>query len=388
MKSIGVISEFNPFHNGHKYLLDKAKNELQTDLSITIMSGDFVQRGEPAIMDKFTRSKVAIKSGFDLVIEMPSFITLQSAEFFALKSVKILDKVNIDYLVFGVENIDSDQFLKSCKIVINNSEKIDKLTKNYLKQGFSYPKSHNLALEFFVNKEFLSSNNILALEYMRAIDKINSNIKPYPIRRFKTLNKDQTINNSNFASSTAIRNNINGNIQDLLPEFSYQNLMDFKKNHKNFDQSLIYNIFRYKILIEDKTMKNILGYEDGISNYFKKLAKIHYSYDDFLNEATNQRYTRSRIKRLILNYILENEEILNDIDISFIKILSYNEKAIEYFRGISKNTNLIINKKDINKLDKENKLIYEKMLKTSNLYNLELNREFNFDFKHNNRPIG
>lgn len=388
MKSIGVISEFNPFHNGHKYLLDKAKNELQTDLSITIMSGDFVQRGEPAIMDKFTRSKVAIKSGFDLVIEMPSFISLQSAEFFALKSVKILDKINIDYLVFGVENIDSDQFLKSCKIIIKNSEKIDKLTKNYLKQGFSYPKSHNLALEFFVNKEFLSSNNILALEYMRAIDKINSNIKPYPIRRFKTLNKDQTINNSNFASSTAIRNNINGNIQDLLPEFSYQNLMDFKKNHKNFDQSLIYNIFRYKILIEDKTMKNILGYEDGISNYFKKLAKIHYSYDDFLNEATNQRYTRSRIKRLILNYILEHEEILNNIDISFIKILSYNEKAIEYFREIPKNTNLIINKKDTNKLDKENKLIYDKMLKTSNLYNLELNREFNFDFKHNNRPIG
>lgn len=388
MKTLGIISEFNPFHNGHKYLLDKAKNDLDVDLSISIMSGDFVQRGQPAIMDKFARSFVAINEGFDLIIEMPSFVSLQSAEFFALKSVSILDRINLDYLVFGIENIEANEFLKCSDIIIKNSQQIDKLTQSHLDQGLSYPKAHNLAIANFVDESYLSSNNILALEYMRAINKINSNMKAYPIRRIRTLNKDKNINDPTFASSTAIRNNLDREIVGLLPNSSYKELIKFKNSYNKFNESIIYDIFRYKILIENKPMDKILGYEEGISNYLKKLAKIHKSYDDFLGEAANQRYTKSRIRRLILNYILDNEVSLNDIDISFMKVLSYKKSAIEYFKHLAQNIDLVLNKKDTLNLDHRNKLIYDKMIEASNFYSLGTKRNLDLDYKHNNRPIG
>lgn len=387
MKTLGIISEFNPFHNGHKYLLDKAKKELKTDLAVSIMSGDFVQRGEAAIMDKFSRARVAINCGFDLVIEMPSFITLQSAEFFAKKSVNILNKVDIDYLVFGIENINTDDFLKACKVIIENEKNIDSKIKSLIASGLSYPKSHNKALLDFVSSDFLSSNNILALEYMRALYKINSKIKPYPIKRIKTKNKDQGINDKNFASSTAIRNNLGLDIKNLIPNESYSELSNFMNEYKYFDYDYIYKIFKYKILIEKSDMSNILGYEDGLDNYLSKIAIIKDSYKDFLGQATSLRYTKSRIKRLVLNYILSYTVDLNDYDISFINILAYNKKAAENFKNLSKNLNIVINKSDLKNLSKSDLLIYNKIIRASNLYSLGIAREIDYDFRHNNRPI-
>lgn len=387
MKTLGIISEFNPFHNGHKYLLDKAKKELKTDLAVSIMSGDFVQRGEAAIMDKFSRARVAINCGFDLVIEMPSFVTLQSAEFFAKKSVNILNKINIDYLVFGIENINPDDFLKACKVIIENEKNIDSKIKSLIASGLSYPKSHNKALLDFVSSDFLSSNNILALEYMRALYKINSKIKPYPIKRIKTKNKDQGINDKNFASSTAIRNNLGLDIKNLIPNESFSELSNFMNEYKYFDYDYIYKIFKYKILIEKSDMSNILGYEDGLDNYLSKIAIIKDSYKDFLGQATSLRYTKSRIKRLVLNYILSYTVDLNDYDISFINILAYNKKAAENFKNLSKNLNIVINKSDLKNLSKSDLLIYNKIIRASNLYSLGIAREIDYDFRHNNRPI-
>lgn len=387
MKTLGIISEFNPFHNGHKYLLDRAKKELKTDLAVSIMSGDFVQRGEAAIIDKFSRARVAINCGFDLVIEMPSFVTLQSAEFFAKKSVNILNKVDIDYLVFGIENINTDDFLKACKVIIENEKNIDSKIKSLIASGLSYPKSHNKALLDFVSSDFLSSNNILALEYMRALYKINSKIKPYPIKRIKTKNKDQGINDKNFASSTAIRNNLGLDIKNLIPNESFSELSNFMNEYKYFDYDYIYKIFKYKILIEKSDMSNILGYEDGLDNYLSKIAIIKDSYKDFLGQATSLRYTKSRIKRLVLNYILSYTVDLNDYDISFINILAYNKKAAENFKNLSKNLNIVINKSDLKNLSKSDLLIYNKIIRASNLYSLGIAREIDYDFRHNNRPI-
>lgn len=387
MKTLGIISEFNPFHNGHKYLLDKAKNELGFDLSVTIMSGDFVQRGEPAIMDKYSRSKTAIESGFDLVIEMPSFVTLQSAEYFAIKSVTILDKMNIDYLAFGIENIEPSTFIKYAKTIIDNQSTIDNDMKTYLEVGYSYPKAQIKAFKKFVNDDFFSANNILALEYIKSIHRINSKIKPYPIKRIKTKNKDTSINDKVYASSTAIRCNLSPKIKSLMPEESYNNLINFQKKYKSFNENIIYTIFKYKVFLEDIDTKNILGYEEGLENYLKKISNNTNSYTTFLDEAASLRYTKSRIKRFIINSLLGNSSDLNDIDINFIKVLAYNKKAIQFFGEISNNINIIINKKDKAKLDPENLSIYTKMIDSSNLYNLGIGREMNYDFIHNNRPI-
>lgn len=387
MKTLGIISEFNPFHNGHKYLLDKAKNELGFDLSVTIMSGDFVQRGEPAIMDKYSRSKTAIESGFDLVIEMPSFVSLQSAEYFALKSVTILDKMNIDYLVFGIENIDPSSFLKDARTIINNQSIIDNDMKTYLGIGCSYPKAKIKALKKFVNDDFISANNILALEYIKSIHRINSKIKPYPIKRIKTKNRDTSINDKVYASSTAIRYNLSPKIKSLMPEESYNNMINFQKKYKSFNENIIYTLFKYKIFLEDIDTKNILGYEEGLENYLKKISNNTNSYTSFLDEAASLRYTKSRIKRFIINCLLANSSDLNDIDINFIKVLAYNKNAIQFFGEISDKINIIINKKDLAKLDNKNLSIYTKMIDSSNLYNLGIGREMNYDFIHNNRPI-
>lgn len=387
MKTLGIISEFNPFHNGHKYLLDKAKNELGVDLSVTIMSGDFVQRGEPAIMDKYSRSKTAIESGFDLVIEMPSFVSLQSAEYFAIKSVTILDKMNIDYLVFGIENIEPSTFIKYTKTIINHKSTIDSDMKTYLEIGYSYPKAQIKALKKFVNDDFFSANNILALEYIKSIHRINSKIKPYPIKRIKTKNRDTSINDKIYASSTAIRCNLSPKIKSLMPEESYNNIINFQKKYKSFNDNIIYTLFKYKIFLEDIDTKNILGYEEGLENYLKKISNNTKSYTSFLDEAASLRYTKSRIKRFIINCLLANSSDLNDIDINFIKVLAYNKNAIQFFGEISNKINIIINKKDLAKLDNKNLSIYTKMIDSSNLYNLGIGREMNYDFIHNNRPI-
>lgn len=388
MKTLGIISEFNPFHNGHKYLLDKAKKDLNTDVNISIMSGDFVQRGEASIMDKFTRAQTAIDAGFDLVVEIPSFVSLQAAEFFAFKSVSILDKMNVDYLVFGIENIDSINFINQSRIIIENQNEIDNKIKKLLKDGLSYPKAYNISLLDFVDNDFISSNNVLALEYIRAIKKLNSKIEPYPIKRIKSLNKDQFINDENFASSTAIRNNLFSDINKLMPSFSYENLMEFQKKFNSINENDLYAYFRYKILIEKAPMTKILGYEVGIDNFLARLAEANISYDSFLNQATSQRYTRSRIKRLVLNYLLNNTTELNGIDISFIKVLAYRQRAIDLFKDFSNKLDIIISKKNISKLNGENLLIYNKIVEASNLYSLCINRDFNIDFTHNNRPIG
>lgn len=387
MKSLGIIAEFNPLHNGHKYLIEKAKNELKTDLSVSIMSGDFVQRGEAAIIDKYSRAKTALDNGLDLVIEMPNFISLQSAEFFALKSVAILDKIEIDYLVFGIENISPDEFLNDVNKIIKNQKSIDEDIKNLLDKGLSYPKASSLLLASYVGENFLSSNNILALEYIKAIYKLKSKIQPYPIKRIKTKNNDQVIKDKTYASSTAIRNNLDYNIKNLIPLSSYQALTYFLNNYKTFDENYLYNIFRYKLFIEKSPMENILGYEQGLDNYLKKLAKVNSSFKSFLDQTCSQRYTKSRIKRLVLSYILNNDSSLNDVDIDFIKILAYNKKSTSLFKKIKGNLDIIINKIDASTLNKENLEIYKKMVESSNLYSMGIGRNLDYDFTHKNRPI-
>lgn len=387
MKKLVIISEFNPFHNGHKYLLDKAKEELACDFAISFMSGDFVQRGEPAIIDKFIRAQTAIENGFDLVIEMPNFISLQAAEFFAFKSIEILNKMGIDYLCFGIENLNEKDFLEKAKIAINNYNFINQELKNYLAGGLSYTKALNTAIAELVGDDFISANNILALEYMKALHRLGSQIKPYPICRIGSLNKDKTINDKYYASSTAIRKNISSDISKLMPKISYKNLSDFLKNYNKIDDEIFYKIFTYKLIVEKKAMTDIIGYEEGIENYLIKLVDKNRYFNDFINNATSTRYTKSRISRLILNYILDNSFKLNDIDINFIKILAYNKTSTKIFKDFNDKVDIVINKSDSNKLDQDNLIIFQKMINASNLYNLAIGRDINYDFIHNNKPF-
>lgn len=381
MKKLAIISEYNPFHNGHNYIQKKAREITNADIVIAIMSGDFVQRGEISLIDKYKRANSAMLSA-DLVIEMPSFISLQAANLFARKNIEILNKLEIDYLSFGIENISEKNFIKTCEKIFENENRINIDTKTFLDEGMSFAKASYLAsIKYIENKEFFSSNNILALEYLRAIKKLNANIEIVPIKRKNSMNKDVELRKNSFSSSSSIRNNIeNEKIKDYLPSLSYNYIKEFKNKYNIFPQNdLLYEIFRYKILIEEKNMKDILCYEEGMDNYLKKIAKDEIFYKDFINNSTSQRFTKSRIKRLMINYLLENKTYLNEVDINFIKVLSFNENATKLFKECK--LNVIMQKKDIDKLNKENKIIFEQMIKASNLYSMVIGRQFNSDYR-------
>ncbi|KXA00060.1 hypothetical protein HMPREF3224_00303 [Anaerococcus hydrogenalis] len=381
MKKLAIISEYNPFHNGHNYIQKKAREITNADLLISIMSGDFVQRGEISLIDKYKRANSAMISA-DLVIEMPSFISLQAANLFAQKNIEILNKLKIDYLAFGIENIKEKDFFKTCEKLFDNKDKINKDIKTYLKQGMSYAKASYLSSNKYVDDEqFFSANNILALEYFRAIKNLNSNIKALPIKRQKSMNKDENFNFNHFASSSSIRNNINDmKIKEYLPEISYKYINEFKNQYSFFpNNNYLYNLFSYKILIEKRDMKNILCFEEGMDNYLIKMARENKSYEDFIKNSSSQRFTSSRIKRLMINYLLDNKTFLNEIDINFIKVLAFNEKALTLFKETD--LDVVIQKKDLEKLDKENKIIYEQIIKASNLYSQVLGRDFDYDYK-------
>ncbi len=380
MKKLAIISEYNPFHNGHNYIQKKAKKISNADVIISIMSGDFVQRGEPSLIDKYKRANSALISA-DLIIEMPSFVTLQSANLFARKNIEILDKLEVDYLAFGIENISKNDFFNSVNNILNNDKLINKKIKKLLNKGMSYSKaSYEASKSYAINDNFFSANNILALEYIRAMKNINSNIKVIPIKRIKSLNRDISLNNNTYASSTAIRNNIGKtNLRSYLPPCSYENIIKFQNEYKSFPtMEKIYELFRYKILIDNKDLNKILCYEEGLENYLKKLAINNSTYNSFIKNASSYRFTKSRIKRLIINYLLENTIDLNNVDINFIKVLAFNEKSSK----LLKNTKLsvIIQKKDEDKIKNDEKIIYDQMIRASNLYSLLINRNLNSDF--------
>lgn len=384
MKKLAIISEFNPFHNGHKYLIDKAKEFTKTDLAISLMSGDFVQRGEASLIDKYSRAEAALDNGFDLVIEMPNFISLQSAEFFSYKSIELLNKLKIDYLAFGIENLDSEKFLEISAKIINNNELVEELTKNFIDSKHSFTEARYLALKKFLGvDDFISSNNILALEYIRSISKINPQIKPIPIRRLGANNQDLNIKDEKFASSTSIRRNLSGNIKKLMPYSSYQKLKDFQENYKIASKEKLFDIFKYKLMIEESPIKDSLCYEEGLDNYFRQLLKNNPSYEEFINLAVSRRNTKARVKRLMINYILNNHKYLNEIDFNFVKVLAFNEKATRIFRDIKEDLRIVIRKSDIENLSSDDLLIYENMVKASNLYSLLIERDFNSDFTRN-----
>lgn len=381
MKKLAIISEYNPFHNGHNYIQKKSREITNADIVIAIMSGDFVQRGEISLIDKYKRANSAMLSA-DLVIEMPSFISLQAANLFARKNIEILNKLEIDYLAFGIENISEKNFLKTCEKIFENENRINIDTKNFLDEGMSFAKASYLAsIKYIENKEFFSANNILALEYLRAIKNLKANIEIVPIKRKNSMNKDVELRKDSFSSSSSIRNNIeNIKIKDYLPSLSYNYIKKFKNEYNIFPQNdLLYEIFRYKILIEEKNMKDTLCYEEGMDNYLKKIAKDEIFYKDFIKNSTSQRFTKSRIKRLMINYLLENKTLLNEVDINFIKVLAFNENATKLFKET--NLNVIMQKKDIDKLNKENKIIFEQMIKASNLYSMVIGRQFDSDYR-------
>lgn len=221
MKAVGLVTEYNPFHNGHLYHLNKAMELTGADISVAVMSGDFVQRGEPAVLDKYTRASMALNSGVNLVVELPVNYAVSSAESFAAGALKVLDYIKADSIAFGSESGDIERLSKLAHILCDNEDALYKEISKCTANGISYAAARQKVVEKLTDKDtaamLTSSNNILAVEYLKAIIKNNYAIKPYTIKRQGDSYNDTDIR-SEYASATALRGNLKAdNISKYIP---------------------------------------------------------------------------------------------------------------------------------------------------------------------------
>lgn len=356
MNILGLITEYNPLHNGHIYHLNEAKKLVNPDLTICVMSSSFTQRGEISIIDKFTKAKEATLIGIDLVIELPFVYTVQNSDIFAEKAIEILNLCNCNTIVIGSEenniNIYKDAYNKFNDI--NNQLKI----KEYLDNGYSYKK----ATSNIIN---LKSNDLLGYSYYKAIKDNNYNIE---LKTIKRIGSDYLDNNltSTYSSAKAIRCNLDS-FNLYTPKFSFLDNYNFLKDE------VLYDYIRYRLLTDEvSALSDIFLIDEGIENLFKK--NINLNYNEFINKVTNKRYTLSRIKRSLL-YILFNikKDLMKDIlnsNINYIRVLGMSKNGLNYLNKLKKNINIYTNiKEGINKeLDIELKV--SKLLDI--IYNIDL----------------
>lgn len=321
MNIVGLITEYNPFHNGHLYHIQEAKRVVKADAAVVIMSGNFVQRGAPAIMPKHLRAKSALLSGADLVLELPVCFATGSAEFFAMGAIALLDSLGcVDSICFGSECGDSEILGKIAKILSEEPDDYKKALQNALRKGMSFPQARQHALqEYFINNHFDANaladvlsqpNNILGIEYMKALYQRNSSMKAYSIRRIGAGYHESELTEK-YSSASAIRqslakDSLSENIYRQLP-FAAQTIMketfDMRYPVYANDLSLI---LKYKLLQETKkTLTSYMDVSEDLANRIINLRNDFQSFDGFCNTLKTKDMTYARISRGLLHILLD-----------------------------------------------------------------------------------
>lgn len=356
MNITGIITEYNPFHNGHLYHITEAKKATNCDGIVCIMSGNFVQRGGPAIIDKWKRTEMALENGVDLVLELPTFYSVSSAEIFARGAVSILNSLGVvDNLYFGSECGDVDSLYKIAKILTTNNDSFNNMLKNNLKEGISFAKAREKSLIDFSKDDSIkdvisSSNNILGIEYIKAILLEKSKIKPYTLKR-EGSNYNETNIESTFSSATSIRKALSDNeysintLSSVMPEPSYNILKSLKNDGYtfSFDEDL-YKFLRYKISTNCVNFNNLYEASEGLDKKILKEVIDSTSYDDLILRVKSKRYTYTKISRLLTqifigfdNYNFDKNTISQ---YNFGRILGFNSKGREILSSIKKTSSI------------------------------------------------
>ena len=385
MNNTGIIVEYNPFHNGHKYHINKSKEITNADNIIAIMSSSFVQRGEPAICDKWTRAKSALLNGVDIVIELPVLYSCSSAESFAFNALKILDSTNIiNSICFGSECGNINKLKKLANLLNDENEEYKIMLKNELKKGISFPVARENVLLHFendINDIIKNSNNILAIEYIKAINKLKSSIKPFTFNRIKSKYNSIEIS-GNFSSATAIRNLIKNKdlstLKKTIPQNSFDLLLNSSKNGtfpvylNNMSDMLNYCLR----CINKNDLNKILDINEGIENRILNSLSNCYSISEIADYVKSKRYTYTKIQRTLLHIILNiYKEDLNYFqnlkNSCYIRILGFKKEKQYLLKELVKNSNIpiITNvKKTYEKLDNDAKRLFDIEIKATNLW--------------------
>ncbi len=368
MKICAVICEYNPFHNGHLHQLSEAKRLSHADAILCVMSGNFVQRGESAIMEKFTRARHAVQAGADAVIELPTPFATANAELFAKGAIKILSSIpEVTTLCFGAENADKEAFEKAANLLNNEPQEISERIKASLSTGVSYAKARADAFRGYIDGELLSSpNNALGLEYTRAILSQKANMDILPIPRVGSGYKDERLE-GNFSSATAIRCAItNGeDYANNLPAFVAADLPEALDNKLDA-------LEKYAILqTPPEKIAKVCDCTEGLENAFKKAAL---SPAPLVETLTSARYTSSRIRRIALQNLLRiDEDFLREClqNPLYLRLLAIKKENVALLSALSKSTfPLVARARDEDALEGTATACYEKDTFAESVYSL------------------
>lgn len=335
MKACGIVVEYNPLHFGHCYHIKKAKEITNCDVLIAVMSANWTQRGEPAIISKEHRIRAALENGVDIVVELPFVMGVNSADIFAGKSIEILNSLKVREIVFGSETGNTDEFNKRYYQFGFSYPRVDELIVDFLDQGYGYPKARSLALKIVSDYYLETPNDILATAYVDAINKNNYKIKYHTIKR--TSPYHQALGDSSDMSASAIRQALRNNI-DIKSKTPMSEALINNDVHYLDDY---FNLLRYKLLsstLED--LQSIHLVEEGIESLFVKNIEKATNIYDFIKLCTSKRYSGARITRIIA-HILNNtkkDQAYKFIHepIPFIRLLGFNETGQKYLSYIRK----------------------------------------------------
>ncbi len=383
MKICGIIAEYNPFHLGHALQINYVKEKLGAEKILVIMSGNFTQRGEPAILDKFTRAKHAIKAGADMVIELPTVFATANAETFAGGAINVLSSLNVlDGLCFGVESGDKISFINLAKAMNNESKEFKKALKVHLDNGISLAKAKFNAVKDLGDERFdpelvNSPNNVLGLEYTKALLKLNSKIDIFPLLREGDHN-DQTLKKG-VTSATSIRKALeDGAIKKTkksLPSFVYEDLKEFPTA---FDKMIMASLI--KSSVDD--LAQLPDCTEGLENRIKALSKDNHTVEELVLKTTTKRYTMTRIRRILINCLLGiDKKLVYDSLTSplYAKVLAIKEQSKDLISLISSNSKIpVLTRKSDSALLKKTALsAFNKDVLASDLYALATSKKQN-----------
>lgn len=402
---VGIIGEYNPFHNGHKFHLEQSKKTAKADYTIAIISGNFVQRGNVSIVDKWTKAHMALCNGVDLVLELPTIYSISSAENFADGAIKILDALNIvDYVSFGSETADLTTLDTIADILHRQPSEYISLLNHELSKGLSFPKARENAILMYLNdirrySHVLSSpNNILGIEYLKALKRHKSTIQPIAIPR-ESVGYHDTATINNFASATAIREMICTNhlakLPYVMPPVTYKILYHaFQKGHyvkdlARFEKEIIYTLRRMSL----SEIANLPDVSEGLEYALKNAASSCNTLEEFMNIIQTKRYTNTRIYRILLYALLgitKADMKLSKKITPYTRVLGFNEKGKELLSIISSSktdTDIITSvKKYIDSNPSKNmKRLLEIDTRATDLYTIGYVKDSwaNLDYTHN-----
>lgn len=331
MKILGLIVEYNPFHNGHIYHIQKAQSLDQFDYIIAVMSSSFVQRGEPAIIDKWKRSQIAIEYGVDLVIELPFVYACQSADYFAKGAIELLAKIGVTDICFGSENGDISTFINIAQTLFENQESYDSYVQQAMKKGLRYADACNQALQNIMHQEIKTPNDLLGLSYVKEIIAHHYPITPHCFLRTNTYHG---LDLKHIASASAIRHAIKNHLDfsHTLPHFElYQNDLYFMEDFIPY--------LRYQILTSQPyELKQYHMVDEGLEHLLYKSIHHCQSMNELIDSLSSKRYTRPRISRMFIHILMKNtkEDIQEAMHLDYLRILAMNERGRKYLSLIKK----------------------------------------------------